>query len=122
MAQTHLAVQLRTDSAGHQEMVTTRVPNDAADWNPFVEPDDQMRRASGVLEQVDCAPGGIQVTVRVAAGRLRLAIPDPGRVRILHGPTEFTCGAQSPAKVIVDYAALKSGHTDGVVRSMDFQH
>jgi tetratricopeptide (TPR) repeat protein len=122
MAQTHLAVQLRTDSAGHQEMVTTRVPNDAADWNPFVEPDDQMRRASGVLEQVDCAPGGIQVTVRVAAGRLRLEIPDPGHVRILHGPTEFTCGAQSPAKVIVDYAALKSGHTDGVVRGMDFQH
>jgi len=121
MARTHLAVQLRTDAAGRQEMVTTRVPNDAADWNPFVEPDDQMRRMSGVLEQVDCGPGGIQVTVKAAAGRLRLAIPDPGRVRIVHGPAEFTCGPQTAAKVIVDYAAGKRGRIDGVVRAMEFQ-
>jgi len=120
-AQTHLDVQFRSDSSGRQEMVTTRVPNDAADWNPFVEPGDDIHRVSGTLQQVDCAAIGIQITVKTASGGLRLAIPDPGRVRILRGPADFTCGAQTPAHVTVDYAAKKSEQADGVVRGIEFQ-
>ncbi|MFZ1146104.1 MAG: hypothetical protein WB579_04460 [Bryobacteraceae bacterium] len=120
MAQTHLDVQLRSDSSGGAEMVTRRVPNDAADWNPFIEPGDDIHRVSGTLQQVDCAASGIQITVRLTSGLLRLTIPDPSRVRILHGPAEFTCGEQTPATVTVEYAAGKSG-SDGVVRGIEFQ-
>ncbi len=120
MAQTHLDVQLRSDSNGRPEMMATRVPNDAADWNPFIEPGDQIHRVSGTLQQVDCAANGIQITVRSTSGLLRLTIPDPSRVRILRGPTEFTCGEQTPATVTVDYAVRKSG-AGGVVRGIEFQ-
>lgn len=120
-AQTHMAVQFRTDASGRQEMVTTRVPTDAADWNPFVEPGDEMHRVTGTLQQVDCAADSLQVTVKTATGRLRLTIPDPGRVRILNGPTELVCGPQTPARVSVDYAAAKNGHTDGIARAIEFQ-
>ncbi|MGB9456744.1 MAG: tetratricopeptide repeat protein [Bryobacteraceae bacterium] len=119
-AQTHLDVQLRSDSNGRPEMVTTRVPNNAADWNPFIEPGDDIHRVSGTLQQVDCTANGIRITVRLTSGPLRLTIPDPTRVRILRGPAEFTCGAQTPAAVTVEYA-MRQSSTDGVVRGIEFQ-
>lgn len=120
MAQTHLAVQFRSDSSGRQEIVTTRVPNDAADWNPFIEPGDEIHLASGMLQHLDCAGSSIEMAVQTASGLLRLTIPDPGRVRVRPGPADFTCGAQAPAYVTVEYAARKTGQTDGVARGIEF--
>jgi len=120
-AQTHLAVQFRSDASGKQELVTTRAPNDAAEWNPFVEPGDDMRRVSGALQEVDCGAGGIQIVLQSGGARLRLAIPNPGRVRMVRGPAELTCGAQTPVQVTVDYAAGKMGQADGVARGIEFQ-
>ena len=121
MTQTHLTVQLRSDASGRQEVVTTRIPNDGADWNPFIEPGDDIHRASGMLQHLDCAPSGIEITVRTASGVLRLTIPDAGRVRVVPGPAEFICGAQPPAYVTVEYAARKTVRTDGIARGIEFR-
>ena len=120
-ARTHLDVQFHSDPSGRQEMVTTRVPNGVADWNPFIEPGDEIRRVSGALQQLDCAADGIQITVETASGPLRLAVPDPRRVRILHGPADFTCGAQPAVAVTVDYAAKPGAQGGGVVRGIEFR-
>ncbi len=120
IAQTDLGVQFARDAAGHLQLVTTRTPHQQSDWNPFIEPSDDIRRVQGTLREIDC---GQPTTIRVEdSGRIiTLAIPDLQHVRMRHAPDEFVCGPQPPATVvIVDYARTQDGTTAGIVRGMDF--
>ena len=115
IAQTDIGVRFARDAAGRPIMITARMPHQAADWNPFIEPGDDVRRARGALREIDC---GQTTTIRVdAAGKpLTLTIPDLQHVQMRHAPDEFVCGPQDPAATVtVDYTA------SGVVRGMDFQ-
>lgn len=115
VAATDVSVQFERDASGAAHLVTTRVPHGVSDWNPFVEPADQMRRVDGMLINIDCSGSPTRLTVAAAHRRLTLSIPDPRRVQMHNAPAEFVCGPQS-AHVIVDYAAQNS-----VVRAMDFK-
>jgi tetratricopeptide (TPR) repeat protein len=115
MAATDLTVQFVRDSSGAAHMVTTRKAHGAADWNPFVEPGDRMRRVEGALSDIDCSGPGTRISVQTATEKLTLSIPDPSRVRMVHAPPEFTCGPQS-ATVVVDYATQS-----GIVRGIEFK-
>jgi tetratricopeptide (TPR) repeat protein len=119
MAQTDLGVQFARDEAGNLQMVTTRVPHAASDWNPFIEPGDDIRRVEGALREVEC---GKETTIRVeVSGKLlRLTIPDLQHVQMRHAPSDFVCGAQERTPVAVDYARTPKGPTEGVVRGMGF--
>ncbi|MGA2881002.1 MAG: tetratricopeptide repeat protein [Bryobacteraceae bacterium] len=116
IAQTDPSVQFARDASGHLQLVTTRMPHQQTDWNPFIEPGDEIRRVQGTLREIDC---GTLTTIRVeAAGKLvTLAIPDLQHVQMRHSPSEFVCGPQSATSVIVDYAQTTS---QGIVRGMDF--
>jgi tetratricopeptide (TPR) repeat protein len=117
IAQTEFGVQFARDAAGHAQLVTTRRRYQQSDWNPFIEPADDIRRVQGKLLDVDC---GNVTTIRVeTAGKLvTLAIPDLQHVQMRHAPPEFVCGPQTPATaVIIDYAQISNV---GVVRGMDF--
>lgn len=120
MAQTDLGVQFARDPSGHLQMVTTRVPHQQADWNPFIEPGDDIRRVQGILRRIDCA--GV-TTIRVeAAGKLvTLAIPDLQHVQMRHAPPEFVCGPQKATPVRIEYAQSQNGSGSGIVRGMDFE-
>jgi Tetratricopeptide repeat len=116
IAQTDLGVRFSRDAAGRPIMVTARMPHQTADWNPFIEPGDDVRRVRGTLREINC---GATTAIRVeASGKLLwLTIPDLHHVQMRHAPDEFVCGVQDPAPpVIVDYAA-----TGNIVRGMDFQ-
>jgi tetratricopeptide (TPR) repeat protein len=119
IAQTDLGVRFAHDAAGRPILVTARMPHQTADWNPFVEPGDDMHRLQGQLREIDC---GNVTTIRVeAAGKLvALAIPDLQHVQMRHAPDEFVCGAQSETPVIVDYAQSRNRAAEGIVRGMDF--
>jgi len=120
IAQTDLGVQFARDASGHLQMVTTRMPHQQSDWNPFIEPQDDIHRVQGTLREIDC---GTLTIVRVeAAGKLvTLAIPDLQHVQMRHAPPEFVCGPQPLAmRVVVDYAQTRDASTQGVVRGMDF--
>jgi len=116
IAQTDVAVRFAHDATGRPILVTARMPHQQADWNPFIEPSDNIHRVQGTLREIDCS-GVTTVRVEAAGQLLALAIPDLRHVQMRHAPAEFTCGPQDPAApVIVDYAAPQ-----GVVRGMDFQ-
>jgi tetratricopeptide (TPR) repeat protein len=118
IAETDPGVQFARDASGHLQLVTTRMPHQQSDWNPFIEPGDDIRRIQGQLREIDC---GQPTTIRVeAAGKLvTLAIPDLGHVQMRHAPSEFVCGPQSPAALVsVDYAQSKNG--TGIVRGIEF--
>jgi hypothetical protein len=116
IAQTDLAVRFAHDATGRPILVTARMPHQQADWNPFIEPSDDIRRVHGTLREIDCS-GVTTVRVEAAGQLLALSIPDLRHVQMRHAPAEFTCGPQDPAaSVIVDYTAQQ-----GVVRGMDFQ-
>jgi hypothetical protein len=102
------------------QLVTTRTPHQAADWNPFIEPGDDVHRIQGDLREIDC---GKMTTIRVeAAGKLvTLAIPDLQHVQMRHAPPEFTCGPQTPTHVTIEFAQTRKGNAVGVVRGMDFR-
>ena len=117
MAQTDLGVQFTRDSNGRVQLATARTPHQKGDWNPFIEPQDDIHRVQGALREIDC---GKVATIRVeAAGKLiALVIPNLQQVQMRHAPPEFVCGPQTPpVPVIVDYARTQQG---GVVRGMDF--
>ena len=121
MAKTDLAVQFERDASGRLQLVTTRMPHQQPDWNPFVEPSDDMHRVEGNLREIQC---GSAVTIQVQApGKLlTLAIPDLKQVQMRHAPVDFVCGAQpDKTPVVVDYARTASGATEGIVRGMDFR-
>jgi tetratricopeptide (TPR) repeat protein len=120
IAQTDLGVQFDRDSSGHLQLKTTRTPHQTADWNPFIEPGDDIGRLQGDLREIDC---GKTTTIRVeAAGKLvTLAIPDLQHVQMRHAPAEFTCGRQTTTPVLIEFARVRSGEAEGIVRGMDFQ-
>lgn len=120
IAQTDLSVQFARDSAGRLQLVTARKPHQQMDWNPFIEPSDDIQHIEGVLSKIDC---GSVTTIVVEAGRgpLTLTIPDLKHVEMRHAPAEFTCGEQSPAAAVrVDYARTPDAPSAGIVRGMDF--
>jgi len=118
-AETDPSVQFARDASGHLQLVTTRMPHQQSDWNPFIEPADDIRRVQGTLREIEC---GSVTTIRVeTAGKLvALAIPDLQHVQMRHAPSEFVCGPQSATPVTVDYARTPNSATDGIVRGMDF--
>jgi tetratricopeptide (TPR) repeat protein len=120
IAQTDPGVQFARDSSGHLQLTTTRIPHQTADWNPFIEPGDDIGRLQGDLREIDC---GKPTTIRVeAAGKLvTLAIPDLQHVQMRHAPAEFTCGPQTATPVLIEFAQARSGNAEGIVRGMDFQ-
>jgi thioredoxin-like negative regulator of GroEL len=120
IAQTDPGVQFARDASGHLQLVTTRMPHQQLDWNPFIEPADEIHRVQGTLREIDC---GQLTTIRVeTSGKLvTLAIPDLQHVQMRHAPPDFVCGPQPPAsRVLVDYAQTRDGSTAGIVRGMDF--
>jgi thioredoxin-like negative regulator of GroEL len=119
IAQTDPSVRFARDAAGNLQLVTTRMPRQQSDWNPFIEPDDDIHRVQGTLREIEC---GSPTAIRVEAdGKLvRLTIPDLQHVQMRHAPPEFVCGPQTATHVIVDYARTPHAASDGIVRGMDF--
>jgi tetratricopeptide (TPR) repeat protein len=115
-ARTELTVQM-----AHGKVVTTRVPRRTSDWNPFVEPADDVATVEGALVEIDCSGPATRFIVDTGAARPRLAIPDPARVQMRNAPPEFTCGVQTGGRVRVVYAARKTPEDDGIVRGMEFR-
>jgi hypothetical protein len=116
IAQTDLGVQFARDASGHLQLVTTRTPHPTADWNPFIEPGDDIRKVDGTLREIDCG-GTTTIRVEASGHTITLAIPDLQHVQMRHAPAEFTCGVQNPpAPVAIEYAA-----DGGIVRGMDFR-
>ena len=122
MAETDLAVQFARDAQGQLRLETRRVPH-GAEWNPFVEAGETIRRGEGVLREVECSPKQVTgVEVVTGEGTLRLSIPDPTRVLMRNAPSEFTCGAQQRRAVRVEYAVLaQQAQWNGVLRGMEFR-
>lgn len=122
IARTEVAVQLDREANGLPHMVTTRIPRRTADWNPFVQPGDDVRRVEGVLREIDCRTPVTRILVETPGGPLALEIADPTRVQMRNSPPEFTCGVQSGNSVTVVYAASKAREdTAGTVRGIDFR-
>ena len=116
IAQTDPGVQFARDASGKLQLVTTRMPHRQANWNPFIEPGDEIHHVQGTLREIDC---GALTRIRVeAAGKLlTLVIPDLKHVQVLHSPPDFVCGPQAATPVLVDYAQTV---TQGIVRGIDF--
>ena len=121
MAQTDLAVQFTRDASGRAQLVTTRIPHESVDWNPFIEVGDDLRRIQGALREIDCSEKMTRFVVEAGGKLLRLRVEDPSRVRIRNAPADFVCGPQEKTEVTVEYAASQSKGTDGVVRGMNFR-
>ena len=114
MARTDFGVQFTT--AG--QLSTARVPHKAADWNPFIEPNDKIRRIEGTLREIDCSTPTTRFIVDTPEGPVTLAIPDPAHVQMRNAPPEFTCGPQPPTPVSIDYALSTP---TGLIRGMQFK-
>jgi hypothetical protein len=122
IADTDMTVGFATDANGRQQLVTTRIPHNSTNFNPFIEPGDDLRRVQGTLRAIDCGKKGTRFEVEVQGKRLTLVIADPGRVQMRNAPPEFTCGPQPATPISVEYAAAKtSGATDGVIRGLEFR-
>lgn len=121
IAHTHFEVQFTRDSSGNLVLTATRAPNDASNWNAFVEPGDDLRRVEGTLREIECGDSGLRVLVDTAAGRIAVSIPDPSHVQVRNGPSEFVCGAQAPRTVMMEYAARRQGTLDGIARGIEFR-
>jgi hypothetical protein len=121
MARTEVAVQAVPGAQGRPQMVTTRIPRRGADWNPFIEPQDDVRTMEGELREVDCSGPVTRIVVESAASRHALAIADPTRVQMRNAPEEFTCGPQTGLKVVVVYAAPRTAGAEAIVRGIEFR-
>jgi tetratricopeptide (TPR) repeat protein len=122
VAQTDLSVEFSRDANGRAHMVTTRIPHNSANWNPFIEAGDDIRRVQGTLREIECSEKGMRIRVDTTAGSLTLAIPDPSHVQMRNAPAEFTCGPQPANPVTAEYAVTKTlEKSDGVVRGLEFQ-
>ena len=123
IAETDLSVRFARDQNGNLRLVTTRVPHGSAEINPFIESDDLVRSAEGVLREVQCGEGKLTgLLIDTENGLLTLTVPDPQHVLLRSGPSEFTCGPQTPRKIKVEYAAAKAKlKGDGVLKGMALQ-
>jgi tetratricopeptide (TPR) repeat protein len=121
IARSEIAMQVAPDPQGRPRVVATRIPRRAADWNPFVEPLDEIRSIEGALREIDCSGPATRIVVEAASERRTLAIPDPSRVQMRNAPAEFTCGPQSGESVLVVYAAPRAASGDGIVRGIEFR-
>jgi tetratricopeptide (TPR) repeat protein len=122
-AETDLTVQLSRDANGNLQMVTARKPHGSDNWNPFIEPEDRIRRLEGQIRKVECSSGKITgFRVESASAAVEVTVPDPTHVLIRGGSPEFVCGAEDGRKVAIEYAAFeKRAAADGVLRGMQFQ-
>jgi tetratricopeptide (TPR) repeat protein len=121
IAQTDIGVRFARDPSGRAIMITARMPHNTADWNPFIEPGDDMQKVQGALKEIACGDATM-VRVEAAEKTLTLAIPDLKHVEMKHAPAEFVCGPQESAThVTVDYARTPAGKADGIVRRMTFE-
>jgi tetratricopeptide (TPR) repeat protein len=79
---------------------------------------------SGPLHQLDCLSAGARIHVRSGQRRLTFVITDPGQVFIRGGAVtmDFSCGAQKPRRVTVEYVPKPDAKlgTAGVVRVLEF--
>ena len=121
-AVTDLTVQFATDADGRSHMVTTRVPHGTANWNPFIEASDHMRRADGKLTEVLCAAGQLTgFRLRTDEGTVTVDVPDPSHVLMLNSPTEFFCGPTQEKAIEADYAIVETaGKRTNLLRGMTF--
>jgi hypothetical protein len=116
LAETDIAVRFEPDASGRMRLVETRVPHGSTDRNPFIEPGDRITRTAGTLREVECGNGKLTGFSLAVDGRmLQLAVPDPQRVQMRNSPAQFTCGAQAPQSVAVEY------NSDGILRGMEFR-
>jgi hypothetical protein len=122
VADTELTVQFTRDANGNPQVTTTRVARGTQSWNPFIEPQDRIRRAEGRLRSVECGNDKITgVAIDTPAGPLQLIIADPQHV-LVRGATEFTCGPQPAREVRVEYAASENNTNGaGILRGMQIQ-
>jgi len=123
IAATDLTVQFATDSAGHSQMVTTRIPHGTTEWNPFIEPSDRIQHANGKLGEVLCAGGKLTgFVLRTSDGPLTVDVPDPTHVLMRNSPEEFFCGPIQEKGAEAVYAVVKAdGKTTNVLRGLTFQ-
>jgi tetratricopeptide (TPR) repeat protein len=122
-AATDMTVQFATDSAGHPQMVTTRVPHGTTDWNPFIETSDHIQRTSGVVGEVLCGAGKLTgFVLRTPSGRITVDVPDPLHVLMRNSPSEFFCGPMQEKGVEAEYSVIgTAGKTRNVLRGMTFR-
>jgi hypothetical protein len=122
LASTEMAVRIAPDAQGRPRMITTRIPRRRANWNPFVEPLDDIRSIEGALCEIDCGGPATRIVVEGRSGRRTLTIPDPSRVQMRNAPDEFVCGPQSGKPgVVVVYAAPRGPAVEGIVRGIEFR-
>ncbi len=119
VAETDLAVRFTRDSAGNVRLETARAPHDAADWNPFIEPGDHVRRVEARLREIQCGGAATVFVVETASAVLGLKVPDPTHVQMRNAPAEFTCGPQTGTHVLAVYA--ETGPATGLLRGLEFQ-
>ena len=119
IAQTDVAVRFARDANGTSRLVTTRVPHDAPDFNPFIEPADLIGRVEGKLQEISCSETA-KIVVQTATGALTIAMPDPLRVQMRNAPPEFICGLQPLSAVTVVYAIKPEAQTAGILRGIEF--
>jgi len=121
ISKTDLGVRFARDATGRLMLVTARVPHGQSDWNPFIEPGDEVHKINGTLREIGC--GSVTTFVIEVGGKpLTLAIPDLKHVQMRHAPTDFVCGDQDPGpSVTVEYARTQGGTAAGIVRGMEFQ-
>ena len=119
IAQTDVAVRFARDANGTSRLVTTRVPHDAPDFNPFIEPADLIGRVEGKLQEISCSETA-KIVVQTATGALTIAMPDPLRVEMRNAPPEFICGLQPLSAVTVVYAIKPEAQTAGILRGIEF--
>jgi tetratricopeptide (TPR) repeat protein len=109
MADTDMAVQLTSGPDG-PHFQTIRVPHGQPPRNPFIESGDGIQRMEATLKQIECGEDGIRIALSGQSGDLTLSVPDPSRVEIRNTPGvsfEFTCGPQTPRRVVVEFTAGK---------------
>lgn len=119
LAQTDLTVQVVSDKGGQTKLSTARKPHDSYNWNPFIQPGDQIRTVDGELYRVDCEGGKvIALAISTTSSTLSLSIADPTHVQVLNGPGQFACGTQDQsAKITATYAAFSNG---GILRGLQY--
>ena len=118
-AETDMAVRFARDSEGNMRLETTRAPHDSAEWNPFIEPGDRLRRVEARLREIECANAATTFVVDAPSGVLRLRVNDPKHVQMRHAPPEFTCGPQAEGDVVAEYA--ETGPGSGLLRGLEFR-